>query len=45
VGLLEVSHPGPDRVLPHPVWSGLAWVASVLPATRSRVQREMEALI
>ncbi|MEP7046067.1 MAG: histidine kinase [Ilumatobacteraceae bacterium] len=31
VGLLEVSHPGPDRVLPHPGWSGLVWVASIVP--------------
>ncbi len=31
VGLLQVSHPGPERVLPHPVWSGLVWVASVVP--------------
>jgi signal transduction histidine kinase len=31
VGLLEVAHPGPDRVLPHPGWSGLVWVVSIVP--------------
>lgn len=31
VGLLEVVHPGPDRVLPHPGWSALVWVASIVP--------------
>ncbi len=31
VGVLEAWHPGPERVLPHPVWSGLLWVLSVVP--------------